>query len=447
MPNIVTHQGKKISVLINSLIPALLNRALNCLKNAGHKAYIVGGAVRDIYLKRPISDWDVATSAVFEEMKLIFHDIRHFALKHDTLTIIDDKHQIHLTHFKGKKNTLQEDLALRDFTINSLAYNHDKGQIIDLFGAKKDIRRRLIKTVGNPKKRFYDDPLRLLRAIRLSNELNFQIDSETLKAISSCSSLLRSVSPERIRDELMLILLSKKPSMSFSLMRKTGLLVHFLPELAEGYRKRQNAHHKYTILRHVLETVDRTQPQPVLRLAALFHDIAKPRKRNRIGEYYRFFGHEEASENLCRVIMRRLKFSNDMVAKVTHLIGHHMINNDAKWSDAAIRRLIRRVGSENINDLLLLRRADILARGLNDEKLYLLNELEARINIQLSRPIPMEIRHLAINGHKVMECLGLSPGPKVGKILNALMEIVIDHPYLNDEKELTRLLDQMKEID
>jgi len=315
-----------------------------------------------------------------------------------------------------------------------------KKSILDPCGGKADILRKRLRAVGEPEDRFKEDPLRLLRAVRLANELNFKVDEGTLKTITLMSDMLESVSQERIRDEILKILMSRKPSWGFNLMFRTNLLKQILPELLEGYLKRQNAHHRYTIYKHIMETINQVQAKPVLRLTALLHDIAKPRVREKVRGQWRFLGHEKASADMAREIMERLRFSKEIIGRVTNLITHHMVWYDSDWSDGAVRRLIRRVSPENMDDLISFRRADILARGLRDEKLDFISELEKRAGELTKYQITVKARDLAIDGNRVMEILGLSPGPEVGKILNKLLEKVTDHPELNTEEGLMDLL-------
>lgn len=394
-------------------------------------------------LHLPITDWDVATSAPPEKISTIFRDLKKFSLKHGTVTLVDGAQLYEVTTFKGSERigrTIEEDMRYRDFTINAMAYDLDKKEILDPSRGKEDILRKRIRAVGDPGDRFREDPLRLLRAVRFATELNFTIERKTLKTISIMSEQLGSVAKERIRDELLKILMSLKPSFGFNLMFRTNLLKQVLPELCEGYLKRQNAYHRYTIYKHIMETIDQVQPKPVLRLTALLHDIAKPRVREKVRGEWRFLGHEKASAELAREIMERLRFSKAIMGRVTNLITHHMIWYDSGWSDGAVRRLIRRVGSESIDHLLIFRRADILAHGLRDEKLEQLSELEKRVGELKKTQLTVKTRDLAIDGNRVMESLGLSPGPKVGKILNRLLEKVTDHPELNTEEGLIGLL-------
>ena len=440
-----SHQRCDVFTAMNkSQIPEFVTFILGRLRHAGHHAYIVGGAVRDSCLKRAITDWDVATSATPGEIKTVFHGIRLFALKHDTVTLVDSGHHFEVTTFRGKKNNIEEDLGHRDFTINAMAFDSEKEEILDPHGGKSDIKRKLIRAVGDPDARFMEDPLRLLRAVRFATELKFRMETETLNTLTRMAPLPHPVAAERIREELMKILMSPKPSTGFNLMVRTGLLSHFLPELLEGYRKRQNAYHRYTIFKHIMETVDSVEPTTVLRLTALFHDIAKPRVRGKYDGKWRFIGHEKASAVLCEKIMDRLKFSRDMIRKVTNIIANHMIGYNTGWTDAAVRRLILRVGHEEIMSLIEFRRADIVAHGLDDKKPDLLDELEKRVIGQIKGPMATTTQDLTIDGFKVMEFLGISPGPEVGRIMKQLMEKVTDHPEMNNKENLLGLLEQMK---
>ena len=229
-------------------------------------------------------------------------------------------------------------------------------------------------------------------------------------------------------------------------MLRTDLLKQLLPELLEGNRKKQNSLHKYTIYKHIMETIDNIEPDPVLRLTALLHDIAKPRVRKKIDGEFRFLGHEEESARLGKEIMERLKFSHEMIGKVTNLIAHHMsmVGYNAAWGDGAVRRLIKRVGKENIEDLLAFRKADILAHGLNDEKMERFLNLRERIGGLRDRDLVLKTKDLAIDGYNVIEILGLSEGREVGRVLEQLVDMVTDHPELNTKEDLIGLLRQMR---
>jgi poly(A) polymerase/tRNA nucleotidyltransferase (CCA-adding enzyme) len=427
------------------LIPEFINFIFERLKKAGYHAYIVGGAVRDMSLKRPIADWDIATSASSQTIIELFQDISLFSLKHNTVTLVEKGRHVEVTPFRGKTNTLKEDLLLRDFTINAMAYNPVESSLIDPNEGITDLARKQIRAVGNPVDRFCEDPVRLIRAIRLATQIKFRIEKNTELTINKMAASLRQTAPERVREELTKILSCQKPSTGFNLMVRTGLLKEILPELLEGYRKAQNSYHRHTIFKHVMETVDHIETDPVLRWTALLHDIAKPRVREKISGRWTFHRHEEASAILAENILQRFKFSRKTVLNVTRLIRQHLIGYDSEWTDGAVRRLIRRTGADLIKDLLRLRRADLIAHDMDADWLDLLDELGTRIESQMQTdPGFMSIQNLAIDGHKVMECLNLPPGPKIGQILRTFQENITDDPALNTEEKLVEMLDELK---
>lgn len=414
------------------------------LKRARHQAFVVGGAVRDIHLGRPVMDWDLATSASVETIQNIFRDTSQYTLHHATVAVMVKGRAYEITPFRGQTNTLKEDLSKRDLTINAMALDSETGTLFDPHNGCEDLRDKVIRAVNNPGDRFQEDPLRLMRAVRFGAQLNYKVHSDTLSAISISAPLLSTVAPERIRDELLKILMVQKPSGAFNTLTRTGLLKMFMPELLEGRLKRQNHYHRFTIFKHILKTVDYVKPDPLLRVTALLHDIAKPRIRTKIEGTWRFHGHEKASALLAEEIMKRLKFSNKMIRDVTHLIKNHLIGYNAEWRDAAVRRLIKRVGPDFIEDLLTFRKADILAHGKKKRNPEILLQLEGRIQDQLASSPPTHVLDLAINGNAVMMLTGLSPGPAVGKILAELAEKVIEDPRLNRQESLEVILREMK---
>lgn len=441
------HNNNNSAKTLRMDIPQFILRIINRLHHSGFHAYVTGGAIRDTYLQRPVTDWDVTTSASRETIQSLFSDIRTFSLKHDTVTVMDASHHCEVTPFRGsgkQPSTIMEDLGHRDFTIDAMAFDIKTGKILDPHEGCGDIQRKIIKAVGNPEDRFLEDPIRLLRAVRIAHELGFRIERDTLQRIVLMADRLVTIAPERIRDEFMKILLSRRPSAGFYLLKKTGLFRYFFPEILEGYRKIQNAHHRYTIYRHIMETVDCIDPDPVLRLTALFHDIAKPRVRKKMDGQFRYYNHERMSAKIADNVMKRLRFSNKMIVDVIHLILHHMIEYDSEWTDGAVRRLIRRVGPENMSRLISFRKADLMAHGKDNPKMDLLLELEERVCILNHQSLVKSRRDLALNGKKVMEILGLSPGPEVGNVLNKLLEEITDHPECNTEEELIALMKSYK---
>jgi len=426
--------------------PIVLDISRRLIKN-GYQAFIVGGALRDALLGRQAQDWDVATDATPEMIHDLFSEMTRFGLKHGTVTLVFRGRHFEVTTFRGPgeyADSIEEDLSHMDFTFNAMGYDVTHRRIIDPFGGKRDMKKRVVRAVLNPLDRFNEDPLRMMRAIRFSLELGYTIEPETLKAISHTADAIDTMAKERIRDELLKILMVSKPSVGFNLMRKTGLLGRILPELLEGYRKRQNNYHQYTIYRHTMETVDSVDKESILRVSALFHDIAKPRVRKKVNGRWGFFGHAKASAKLCREIMLRLRFSNERIDRVTHLVAHHMFDYKTRLTERALRRFIKRVGAGNINDIIRLRKADDVAHGWGRIDENQIEEFRNRISAQIEKSHPLTISDLAVDGHDVMNALGLQPGPKVGKILDQLLEVVIEKPEYNKRDRLIKILKDMR---
>ena len=427
-----------------SEIPPFVRYILGRLKEAGYKGYIVGGAVRDACGGRSVKDWDVATSASPESIRIIFQEHPQFSLKHDTVSLVSDGRPFEITTFRGEGGDIEGDLCRRDFTINAMAFDAENGAIIDPCRGREDLAKRVLRACGNPHARFREDPLRLLRAVRFAAETGFHIEKGTIEAMKDLASLLRSTAQERIRDELIRILVADGPSAAFNLMVRTDLLKEFLPELQEGRLKRQNAYHRYTVLKHILVTVDNISSDPDLRLAALLHDIAKPRVARKIDGEWHFYGHEKESALLAEEIMGRLRFKGSVISKVICLISHHLILYDASWSDGAVRRLIRKVGDPLIWDLFALREADLATHTERERQMEVLAELKHRVQEQLDSKAVVRRKDLAMDGFAVMAETGLSSGPGVGKILKELHQKTLDHPEWNNREALIALLRQIR---
>ncbi len=429
-------------------IPPVVLDISRRLMGKGYQAFIVGGALRDSLLGQQAQDWDVATDARPEDIHELFSDMKRFDLKHGTVTLVFRKRHCEVTTYRGSGGygpSIEGDLSHRDFTFNAMAYDITNKRLIDPFGGKEDMKRNVVRAVLNPIERYKEDPLRMLRAVRFSLQLGYSIEPDTLMAIHFMAQAIDRVAQERVRDELLRILTVRKPSVGFSLMRKTGLLKGILPELLEGYRKRQNDYHKYTIYRHTMETVDAIENDPLLRLSALFHDVAKPRVRKKANGRWRFFGHAEASAELTKEIMLRLRFSNEWIDRVTHLVAHHMFDYKKELSDKAVRRFIKRIGKHNIDDIISLRKADDLAHGPGRIDENQIETFRRRVNAQIKKSYPLSISDLPVDGNDVMIVLGLEPGPKVGKVLNRLLEVVIEKPEHNQRDKLMEILKDMRE--
>jgi len=417
------------------------------LKSLGHSAYVVGGAVRDTLSGRESIDWDATTSATPEQVRAAFDHTIPTGARHGTVTVILDDSKIEVTTMRAEGDyvdgrrpysvcfirDIEADLARRDFTINAMAYDPIDDRLVDPFGGSADLQSRIVRAVGNPEDRFREDHLRMLRAVRFASVLGFQVDPATLDAITRCSTLIKRVSAERIRDELDKLMESTKPSVGIELMRITGLLEHILPELLEGYGVEQNRYHEYTIYEHNLRTADEVSGDTALRLAGLLHDVGKARVKQ--GEH--FYGHERVGGQIARQVLSRLKYPRRVVDRVAHLVEQHMFRYEPKWTDAAVRRFVKRVGVEHLNDIFELRRAD--REGSNREPDAGLGELRRRVNEILSTGAFLTLRDLAIDGNDVEALIGPDvPRRVIGLTLAQLLDEVIEDPSLNDREKLMK---------
>jgi putative nucleotidyltransferase with HDIG domain len=336
--------------------------------------------------------------------------------------------------------SLEEDLSRRDFTINAMAVDLRNGGIIDPFDGRKDLQRRLIRCVGNPVKRFSEDGLRSLRAIRFATALEFSIHRPTLKAAGMTLEVFRKVSAERVREEIMKMIKSRHPSRGLELMRKTGILREVLPELLSGVGMHQNRWHKRDVYRHSLKTMDDINGPPLLRLAGLLHDVGKPACIGGEGPDHTFYGHEKTGAAMTARIMERLRFSGEEISRVSHLVSIHMLSYSDEWRDGTVRRFVRRAGVENLMWYFELQRADILARGTHVKtSLKNLEHFQKRIESVLSAAPALNVKDLAVDGRDIMARLKLKPGPQVGRILSALLEKVTDNPELNTRSGLLKM--------
>lgn len=433
---------------MNIYIPEYVNKILYMLESNGYQAYLVGGCVRDHLINKIPSDYDVATNATPEEIEKIFSSFKivDIGKRFGTITVVMEEGQVEVTTFraeeqyiKGRKpsdvkyiSSLIEDLKRRDFTINAIAYNPKTG-IIDPFDGVNDLRLKTIRCVGDPNERLKEDYLRILRAVRFATQLGFTIDVRTANACAKFSSKLKDISKERIRDEIIKILLSDKPSYGIRLMRDFGILQVIVPEIipAIGFDQR-NPHHDLTVFGHTLEVLDNSPKVLEVRLAALFHDIGKPYTfevdENGIGHFY---GHEKISAEIAKEVLTRLNFSNELIKNTLVLISGHM-NYAKELNKKYVKKQLQKIGYENFNNLIELQIADKLSKkgdkdlSYFDAKRRILREIEDE---------PYSRTHLAINGDD-LKALGIVEGPLIGEILDYLLEIVIENPKKNNKGEL-----------
>jgi len=437
-------------------IPPEVRQVVAQLAAAGKRAYLVGGCVRDLLLGGEAEDYDVATEARPEEVQRLFRRTAPTGLKHGTVTVLGEAGNYEVTTFRrdGKygdarhpdevtyAETIAEDLSRRDFTFNALAYDPLSEEFVDLFGGVEDFEAGIVRAVGEPRERFHEDGLRPLRAVRFAARFDFEIEEATREAIPDVLDRVRLVAVERVRDELnKMLATAAKPSVGFELMRETGLLEIYLPELLEGYAVTQNEFHAYDVYLHSLYSCDAApQSKPLVRWGALLHDIGKPRTRVVREGRVTFYNHQAVSRRMARRIMDRLRFSRKDREYLLHLIYHHMFGYTPNWTDAAVRRFIRKVGRDNIADLFDLRIADWFGNGTNYGFPAYLRALERRINEAIAREEAFTEKDLAVDGHDVMAALDLKPGRKVGEALGYLLERVLEDQSLNERETLLALL-------
>lgn len=434
-------------MLIN--LPAKIEFVLNQLKAHGFQAFVVGGCVRDLFINKEPKDWDITTNALPKDIQKIFLN-SFYNNDFGTVGVLVEGETIEVTTYRSESKytdkrhpdkikfgvSLEEDLMRRDFTVNALAYDGNK--IIDNYLGQKDLNNKIIRCVGKPEERFNEDALRMLRAIRFAAQLDYQIEKETWQAIIKYKNNIKLISSERIRDELIKIINADDAFRGFWLLKESGLQKIILPELEATVGVWQNRHHMYTVYTHSLFSLQFCPSDDYLvRLAALLHDIAKPQTKAGEGPNATFYNHEHLGVKFTRQIMKRLKFSNDEIMKVCHLVKNHMFYyNIGEITDAGVRRLIRRVGNENIQDLMAIRIADRMGSGCQKEKPYKLEELEQRM-IKVQKD-PIDTRMLKIDGNVLQKVFKMKPGAKIGVVMHLLLEEVLDDPNLNTEEYLLK---------
>lgn len=430
------------------------------LAAAGKRSWIVGGCVRDSLLGKAVSDWDVATDALPNELMKIFPRAIPTGLQHGTVTLVVRGHHYEITTLRGETtysdgrrpdavhfvDDIAADLARRDFTINAIAVDPRTGIVIDPFGGQTDLDAKIVRAVGIAKERFSEDGLRVLRAARFSATLDFDLDPDTFAAIEPTLDTYRKVSAERVRDEWVKTMKAKKPSRAFEVMRKSGILAVTCPELLEGVDVEQNKWHSFDVWNHGMACMDACVGDPILRISALLHDVGKPRTRafSDKTQDYTFYDHDKVGAEIAFPIASRLRFSNEERDRIVSLVRNHLFHYD-NWSDAAVRRWIKRVGKERVEDLYALNEADLRGKGpiFKEGDLAPLQLLRGHVEKVLAEGAALSTRDLAIDGNDLMKELGLERGRIIGDVLNALLEIVIGDPGAN---ERGLLLQQAREI-
>lgn len=436
-------------------IPKEVQIILQQLAEAGYQGYVVGGCVRDLSLGKTPNDWDITTNATPEQIQKVFPE-SFYENNFGTVTIktgSDDERlqfvQITPYRIEGKYTNkrhpeevrfaekLEDDLSRRDFTINAMALDAD-GNLIDLFNGQDDLKKNLVRSVGEATARFGEDALRLLRAVRFATTLDFAIEPSTLQAIKDHASSLKAISQERIRDEFVKMIESPRAYEGMLLLLETGLLEYIIPELLDGVGVTQNLHHIYTVWEHNVRALKYATEKKYslgVRLACLLHDVGKPKTKQGEGKNATFYGHDVVGGRMTAKIMDRLKFSKELSDKVIKLVRYHLFYyNVGEVTESSVRRLLVKVGHENVEDLLKVREGDRIGSGTPKAVPYKLRHLKYIIDKVSHDPISAKM--LKINGEDIMRLLGIAPGPKIGLVLSSLLAEVLDDPARNTREYL-----------
>lgn len=472
-------------------IPPEIINILKKLQSSGFEVYLVGGCVRDLLMDKPPKDWDITTNAKPKEIQKIFeksvYENNFGTVGVFTGSLNPSLRTVEITPFRMEAKysdkrhpdsvrfaeKLEDDLKRRDFTINAIALkiksqinfrpadDHEKCEkskyqnlknkeyeLIDLFNGQEDIKNKIIRTVGEPRERFNEDALRIIRAVRFTSELKFEIEEKTEKAMRELCNLIEIISKERIRDELIKIIMSANPDKAFYKMRELGILKIILPELDEGWEITQNKHHIYTVFNHninaLTHSVSKNWPLDI-RMASLLHDIGKPRVKKGKGPDSTFYNHETVGAKMAGAVLRRLKFPVKISHKVIKLIRWHLFFSDTeKITLSAVRRVIRNVGEENIWDLMKVRFSDRVGMGRPKAEPYRLRKYESMIEEALRNPISAKM--LEIKGNDIMRIAKIPQSPKVGSILSVLLEEVLDNPKLNNKEYLEKRTEELSRL-
>ena len=445
------------------ILPEEIYTVISKITGEGFKVFLVGGAVRDILMKRNHKDWDLTTDAIPEEILKIlpegfYENVFGTVGVNTTLGILEITTMRKEGEYRDSRRPsevswtkeIQEDLGRRDFTVNAIAIeldsSHPKPLIVDPFNGQVDLDKKLIRAVGDPDTRFREDALRLMRAVRLATQLGFHLEEKTAASIKENASLIKNVSGERIRDELFKILADTKAFSGIVLLRESGILDLILPEVTACFGVLQEGpkHDRvYDIGEHNFLALNFCpSPDPLVKLAALLHDIGKVKTYKKDDEgNVTFFGHETAGANLTKNISEKLRLSRKEAEKLFRLVRWHMFTVSETQTDSAIRRFIKNVGLENIDDMMAIRIADRLGGGTQTETSWRMEEFKRRIKEVLKKPF--SISDLKINGSEVMEILQIKPGPRVGEILNKLFQEVLEDHTKNNKEYLTEQIKRL----
>ena len=440
-------------------LPEKVNTIIQTLQEHGYEAYAVGGCVRDSLLGREPGDWDITTSASPDETKKLFARTVDTGIEHGTVTVLLGKEGFEVTTYRidGKyedsrhptevifTRNLREDLLRRDFTINAMAYNDTEG-IVDIFGGMDDLKRKIIRCVGNARERFGEDALRIMRGVRFAAQLGFSLEKETKEAMTELAPTLEKISAERIQSELVKLLVSESPE----LIREAyhvGVTAVILPEFDEMMRTGQETkYHRYDVGEHTVQAVCNVPPDKVLRLTMLLHDVAKPEMKTVDADGTAHFkGHDIRGEQKAKEILRRLKFDNDTIHKVTKLVRWHDYRMPAEKKN--VRKAMSKISAELFPMYLLVKRADILAHSMyrREEELENLSGLQKCYEEIVADHECVSLKQLAVTGTDLIG-IGMKPGKQIGEVLNELLRIVLEYPEFNNKEHLLRFVQNRFDI-
>jgi len=442
---------------IDIQIPDKIKKIMKVFTDASGEIYVVGGAVRDMILGREVKDWDLTTNFTPEKMQELFPKNSFYNNDFGTFSIVLKKKEIvEVTTFRTEQDyedkrhpskvewgkSLEEDCQRRDFTINALAVD-SSGKIYDYYEGLADIEKKEIRTVGKADERFGEDALRMMRAIRIAGQIGFTLEEETFKSIVKNSKLIKEIAAERVKSELFKILSSDSPADGVRLLRNSGLLKEIIPELLEGVGVSQKGHHIYDVWEHSIRALENCESKnPVTRLATLLHDVAKPVVAKGEGEERTFHNHEVVGSRIASKIGKRLKFSREESELLFKLVRWHMFTVEETQTDKAVRRFIRNVGVENIDEMIALRRSDRLGSG-SKETSWRWELFKKRI-VEVQK-LPFSVKDLKVNGKDVMEILKIKPSRKVGEVLDELFKEVEEDASLNKREILLEKIKEYKE--
>lgn len=442
------------------LAPPAVHGIVARLRDLGFRSWLVGGGVRDALRGAPPADWDVATDARPDDLLRAFPKAVPTGLQHGTVTVVDEGAHYEVTTLRGESaysdgrrpdavrfvDDITADLARRDFTVNAIAVDPATGALIDPFGGGRDLQARVLRAVGDPRERFDEDGLRVLRAARFVATLEFDLDPATAAAIAPTLATYRKVSPERVRDEWLKTMKARRPSRAFEVMRTTGMLAVTCPEILEGVGMAQNRWHAFDVWRHGMACMDLCAGDPVLRVAALLHDVGKPRTRafSEKTKDWTFYDHDRVGAAMAEPICERMRFSTDERRRIVDLVRHHLFHYDG-WTDAAVRRWVRRVGRSRIDDLWALNEADVRGKSdaVEEADLLPLQRMKEHVARVLAAGDALSVRDLAVDGGDLMRELGLPPGKAIGLLLDELLERVTEEPARNEPAALLELARQI----